>query len=56
VKVVCNNINLFREWSGLPDIINKFTYRFVPEPVDRLSTLFTIDTQIIHAVTFRIYL
>jgi len=55
-RVVCNNINLTREWSGPPAIINKFTFGVLSERVDALTTQFTIDTQIIHVLTFRTHL
>ena len=55
--VMWNNLNLIRKWSGLPEIINKFTYGvFRPKPVDTLTTLFTMNTQVIHRFTFGTHL
>lgn len=51
---MCYGINLVREWSGLPEIIYKFTYGFFcRKHVGMLSTLFTI-AHIIHRFTLRI--
>ena len=55
VIVVWNNIKFIREWSGLTGINNKFTNGVLPEHMGTLSTLFTIDTHIIHGFTFRTY-
>ena len=56
-RVMRNNINLIREWSGLPAIINKFTYGFFrPEYIVTPATRFTIDTKVIHLFRFGTYL
>ena len=55
-RVVWNNIKLIREWSELQEINNKFTYGVLPEHMDTLPTLVTIDTQIIHGFIFRAHL
>ena len=38
---------------GMPKIVYKFAYWALPKRVHMFSTLFTIDTQIIHDFTFR---
>jgi uncharacterized membrane protein len=48
--------NLVCERSRLSKIIDKFAYGVLPESVDTLSTLFTIDINIIHGFTFRTHL
>jgi len=51
-RVIWNNINLICELSRLPEIINKFTYVvFRPKHVVTLTTMFTINTQVIHHFT-----
>jgi len=55
-RVVWNNINITHEWSGQKEIVNKFTYGVLPEPMDTLPTLFKIDTQIIHGFTLGTHL
>jgi len=40
----------------LPEIFNKFAYGVLPERMYTFTTLFPIDTHIIHGFTFRTYL
>ena len=36
--IMWNNIHLIREYSALQEVINKFSYVFLPEHVDRCAT------------------
>ena len=56
-RVVLYNIYLICEWSRLPEIYNKFSYGFFrPKHVGTLTTLFKVNTQVIHRFTLGTYL
>ena len=50
--VLWNDINLLSEWPTEPKIIDKCAYGVLPERVDTLSTLFTIDISILYGFIF----
>jgi hypothetical protein len=52
-RELCEITNLICEWSRMPKMINKFTYGvFLPKEVGTLTTLFTINTEVIHRFAF----
>jgi hypothetical protein len=48
--MMSNDLYLIRKWSRHTEIFNKFTYGVLPEHMNTLSILFTIDTYIIHGL------
>jgi hypothetical protein len=50
-RIMRNNKYLVREWSGLPEIINKFAYGVLPKHVDTLAALYIIEIHIRNSFT-----
>jgi len=55
-RELCDMTNFVREWSGQPEIINKFACWVLPNYVGTLTALFTIGFHIVHGLTFRTHL
>ena len=51
-RAVRNDINFISEWSRQLEILDKIAYGFLPELVNTLTALFTIDVNIFHGFTF----